>query len=68
MNEEARKELDRILSVPLHELTMLDKSFLNARRSYLTPSQLKDYSSVFVSGEEPVKEETPTATNVPVEG
>lgn len=46
MNEEAVKELNRILAKPIRELTDDEKAFLRARRTYLKESQLKEYEDV----------------------
>lgn len=44
MNKDAQQELQRILSLPENELTDSDITFLRARSSYLTKSQLRDYA------------------------
>lgn len=46
MNQDAKEVLEGILKKDLHELTVEDKIFLKARRSYLNADQKKKYESV----------------------
>jgi hypothetical protein len=52
MNQEARAELDRILSLEPAALTDADRAFLSARRDYLS----EDQKAVYGVSEAPVVE------------
>jgi hypothetical protein len=46
MDKETREQFDRLTSIEIEALTKDDKSFLKARRSYLTPAQRMAYKDL----------------------
>jgi len=46
MDERSQTKLDAILKKSLPELTVEEKTFIRARRDYLSPSQLSDYKII----------------------
>ena len=55
MDATSQKVFDEILKKRISELTVDDKAFLRARRSYLKESQLKEYDEVLNPPESKVK-------------
>lgn len=55
MNPEAQAVLDEILRKDPEALTLEERLFLRARRSYLKKSQLEEYKDILNEVEEPAK-------------
>lgn len=54
MDPRSQELFDKITAKPIEELTEDDKVFLRARRSYLKPSQKKDYADIIEEEKPPL--------------
>jgi len=57
MNPEAQEELNRILQMNPSDLSVEEKAFLNARRTYLNNEQRRVFASVIDAAAAEVKHE-----------